>query len=74
MSSKQIPELRQGNWWEVGWLGGYPIPMMGRAGGGRYLDQECGRRGAAEVASELALLGDLLQERVAGDLPRARPP
>lgn len=26
------------------------------------------------MASELALLGDLLQERVAGDLPRARPP
>lgn len=42
--------------------------------GGRYLDGEGGRGGAAEVAPELALLGDLLQQCVAGDLPRARPP
>jgi len=43
-------------------------------GGGRYLDGEGSRCGAAEVAPELSLLGDLLQQRVAGDLPRARPP
>lgn len=40
----------------------------------RYLDGERRGGGAAEVAAELALLGDLLQQRVAGDLPRARSP
>lgn len=38
------------------------------------LDGEGGGGGAAEVAAELPLLGDLLQQRVAGDLLGARPP
>lgn len=38
------------------------------------LDGEGGRGGAAEVAAELALLGNLLQQRVACDLLRARAP
>nr|CAB3493674.1 unnamed protein product [Digitaria exilis] len=61
-SSKRISEHDR-NW-----------ATVGDGGGGRHLDGEGGRGGAAEVASELALLGDLLQQRVAGDLPRARPP
>lgn len=38
------------------------------------LDRDGGGGGTTEVATELPLLGDLLQQRVASDLPRTRPP
>lgn len=47
----------------VGWLVEVQVEQGGGwrdSGGGRHLDGEGGRSGAAEVASELALLGDLL--------------